>query len=196
MKLFDNIQNVWEYCNKCPICQSNCKASIVVYADYLKMIGYEKEGNALHIHLVYDQTKRKVSISIDCNTHIILAQDIYDEKFEELYEDRLFLTFHGSCDQCKRFQINSNEILIDLMKNYIDSDNSIQRESFYLSCMEDNFHVSLLYYNSTMIVSRYIENKSGEFITTGNVFYGKMVNCDLVNQSKIINKLKTLLIFS
>jgi hypothetical protein len=186
--------------------------SITVDTDYLTVVKYEKDDNKLTIHFVYGKEKKELSLAIDCKLNTIITQNIYYEalpslsknndikdysiKMMKAVDDRLFVSIHGFCTNCRRSQTNSNDILIDLTNNKIIYDNSIQSEHFYLSHMEDNFHVSFLYHSETIVVSRYKIDQHNSFVTVGSVFYGKMIECDLTNQQKLINKLKTLLIFS
>lgn len=211
MKSLNSIQDVWDYCLSCPLCYSKRSVSITVNTDYLTLVKYEKDNNKLTIHKMYGKEEKESSILIDCTTNSVISQNIYhaplskndnidirdsSTKMTEVVHDRLFFSIHGFCQSCHRTQINGNDIIVDLTNNRIIYDNSIQKENFYLSHMEDKFHISLLYYNDSIVVSRYNTDQYGSFITVGSIFYGKMIECDITNQQKLINKLKTLLIFS
>lgn len=205
MKLFNTIQELWDYCKYCPICTRNCREVIVsVGPDFsFILISHSKNDTNLVLQCTY---KRKgdiynVDYQINCidNTfHITepkvvqLANDI--AKPEKVKEAYFYFFIEGLCNECNGSSANSQDLEFDLEDGTI-SNMGLERENFYLFETEEKFHITPIHDRNVMLVSRLYQNGEVGFSESKTIEL-PIVKLDLSDQAKTVNKLKTLILFS
>ncbi len=73
----------------------------------------------------------------------------------------------------------------------------IEREGIYFLGKDSHYHVTMSYSDKEMLITRCHKNERGVIVEdTGKPFRHPIIDLDLSNPAKAINKIKTILIFS
>lgn len=205
MKLFNTIQELWDYCKYCPICTRNCREVIVtVGPDYsFILIDYFKSLNKLELHCTYKKKGNVFNIDyhIDCKENTFRASEprtvsvsIHPIQTEKVKSAHFHFFIEGLCHECNCSSMSSQDLEFDLESSTIYN-LGLERETFYLCDAEDKFLVTPIHDRNVMLVRRLYQNGEIGF-SEGKVIELPMVKLDLSDQLKAVNKLKTLILFS
>src|SRR5271170_2962504 len=102
MKSFSNIQELWEYCLFCPICQKENRNIIVSMGpEYnIKVIDHDINNGILEISCTYKYIY-PINFKFNCvdNTFVHLTQD--NKIANEILQESVYLYIQGICKKCK-----------------------------------------------------------------------------------------------
>lgn len=205
MKLFNTIQELWDYCQYCPICARNCREVIAtVGPDYsFLLIDYSKYESKLDLHCTYKKKGNVFNIDyhIDCkeNTFRVgeprtVSVSLDPLKPEKVKSANFYFFIEGICHECNSSSTNSQDLEFDLESSTIYN-MGLERENFYLSDADEHFHITPIHDRNVMLVSRLYQNGQVGFSESKTIEL-PMVKLDLSDQARTINKLKTLILFS
>jgi hypothetical protein len=202
MKSFNNIRELWEFCLFCPICQKHSRTmdisagpdhiwdvtSFHLWNDTLIVLGTYK----------YKYNRYFIDLKINCldNTFdtVVSYENPFPLKLEvinSLPDMELFLDIQGSCSICYCSTVSSESIDFDL-KEKKNGSIQLEREKFYLDREKDKYFVTFWHGDNTMRVAKWNSQTSEE----DKEIELPMATLDLTNQAKVIDKLKTYILFS
>jgi len=203
VKSFDNIQGLWDYCLFCPICQKDSRTVNVSAGPdkYWEVADFEKNGNILTLFCTYKAAKQSrhfIDYKFDCVDNTFQANiskevpyPLRDEIRERIQEAYIFLDIDGSCEKCDCSTASSQSLELDMESRKV-TNIQLEREKFFLLREKDKYHVTLWHSSNNMRVSKY----DSENFEEGKEIELPLVNLNLIDQAKVINKLKTLILFS
>jgi hypothetical protein len=202
MKPFDNLQEVWDYCTFCPLCQKDKREiSVSVGPDrFWSFVSFEKVENILKIICTYSykQNRYFVNYSFNCiDNTFLLEYSSANSSFqggllEKAKEAYFFFYVDGVCPNCECSAAATTDLELDLQDGIV-TNLQLEREKFFLLQEQDKFHVTLAHSSNIMRVSKYFDSSYEE---EDDEIELPLFNLDLTNQSKLVNKLKTLILFS
>lgn len=211
MKIFANIEELWNYCLFCPVCQKDCREMIVsVGPDILfRLNSFQKENSILELSCRYIDTNYyfDFNFKINCleNSFDIDAKDlatfpmqIADNSYERFKNTYFFFIIQSTCRKCKHTSAYSSDIEFDFSNKKI-SKIEFERESFYLLKEPEKYYISINYDESATFVSKcFVEKENNYNVITlsGKNIKLPLIKLDLVNQASCVQKIKTLVLFS
>jgi hypothetical protein len=201
MKSFDNLQEVWDYCTFCPLCQKDGRnISVSVGPDrFWSFVSFEKVDNILLTVCTYKykQNRYFVNYNFNCiDNTFLLKYDSADEIFqanllEKAKEAYFYFYIDGVCPNCECSAAATTDLELDLQAGII-TNIQLEREKFLLSEEKDKFHVTSAHSSNILRVSKYDADSFEE----DEEVELPLFDLDLTNQAKLVNKLKTLILFS
>lgn len=202
MKTFNNLQELWDYCAFCPVCQESCrKVQPQIGPTNYSVQSIEKLGNILEIKtsIRFRGGKFAVDFNIDCMSNTVQSTitahpDDGDEPPQGANRAFTFLRLSSDCEKCGCTHSNSGEMEIPF--NGTISSVSLDREGLYLLELDDKFHLTLIYDRRAMLVSRCYMEPGSMAIDDNKVLELPLVRFDFTNMDKVVNKIKTLILFS
>ncbi len=208
MKLFNTIQELWDYCAYCPICMRNCREVIVSVGPdaVFILVSSQKKDNELYLQCTY-KNKRSiytVEYNINCtdNTFLVKVPNVVElplgetAKPEKVKEAYFFFFIEGLCKECSCTSAHGLDLELDIVDRKV-ANIGLERESFYLLESKDKFHVTPIHDRNIMLVSRcYVDDEQIGFTESDKPIELPLVKLDLSDQEKTSNKIKTLILFS
>ncbi len=207
MKSFDNIQELWDYCSYCPICKKNSRTvDVSVGPDMVfKLDSFDKKPgvldmscsftNRLNVYLV-DYHINCLDNNFDVNVRNVQMNNphakIDKQKAAEAY---FYFYIQGHCPECTWTWSYGSDLELDALDKTI-SNITLEREFFYIFTEKDHYQATLVHDRDIMYVSRIEKNEDGTLGETGKSIELPLVKLDVSDQEKVINKIKTLILFS
>lgn len=201
------MEELWAYCLFCPICKNPDRFLELTAGpdDHFKIEAWKKIGSQLQIDCSfrYDREDKKsrgdhyeANYIIDCqqNTYQLLTNGPDSVLAGKVTEFNFFFQIFSKCKTCYNSNVNTTDIEFDNI-NYIVYDMEIDRESVYLLEEKDKYHITLSHDRNVMMVSRCFLQKE-TIIDEENVIDLPLINLDFSNPTKVVNKIKTLILFS
>ena len=205
MKQFENLQQLWDYCNYCPFCMRKCRQTFVSVGpdNVFILVDFKKKDNDLLLMCTFKSKRHiyNVEYNIDCvnNTFTVEVPTVQEvppgEKPnpDKAKKASFFFFVEGLCRDCHS-AAHGADIDLDLLNKKI-SKFELERESFYFLECKDKFHVSPIYDRNVMLVSRC--SFDGDVIEDSEkTIQLPLVKLDPTDQAKTVNKIKTLILFS
>jgi hypothetical protein len=207
MKIFNTTEELWNYCLFCPVCQDPDRyIDITVGPDeHFEIEDWEYDGGGqlrLNCSFRLDRTYKKnrpgsytASYLIDCqqNTFQLTANGPDPVIANHAAGFEFFFHIFAKCVKCNYSYINTVDL--ELNKDHTISNLQMDRESAYMIGEKDKYHITLSHDRNVMMVTRcQIIDKTLE--DEENVIELPLINLDFSNHTKIINKIKTLILFS
>jgi len=211
VKIFNTVQELWDYCSFCPICQEDCRDIVISVGPdaVFELSSCDKESNFLNLKCVFTSKKSSYSVQykIDCQSNAfavaIVATDVHllsvsaqssNKKVGEAY---FYFYLRSSCPKCQCASTYGTDLELDFLERKIVNI-QLERESFFLLKGVDKFHITTIHDRDVIIVSR------GHLVGDGELVFEEddkkielpMVKLDLSDQTKVVNKIKTLILFS
>jgi hypothetical protein len=206
-KVFNTVEELWDYCLFCPVCQDPDRyLDITVGPDeHFEIEDWEWNDNQLRLNCSFrfDRTYKKsragsygASYLIDCqqNTFKLTTNGPDPVIADRAVGFEFFFHIFAKCQKCNYSYINT----VDLELNGNDhtiSNIQMDRESAYLIGEKDKYHITLSHDRNVMMVSR-CQIKDGNLEDEESVIELPLVNLDFSNHAKVINKIKTFILFS
>jgi hypothetical protein len=107
-----------------------------------------------------------------------------------------FFFIESDCRQCNATYVNGSDIELDL-NNKIISNIEIEREGIYFLKEKTKFYITFEYDIHNMLISKcYEDENTGEIIDDNKPFSFPIVNLDFSDHKKLLNRIKTILLFS
>ncbi len=209
MKSFNSVQELWDYCSFCPICHRNCREVIVSVGPdgaFILVAAKKRDNGILYLQCTYKNKRHIYSVdyNINCldNTFTVDVPRVQDlppgetPNTQRVKEAYFFFFVEGLCRECNCTSAHGLDLELDIVDKKI-SNIGLERESFYLLEGKDKFHVSPIHDRSVMLVSRcYPDDEGIGFIESDKTIELPLVKLDLSDQDKVVNKIKTLILFS
>jgi hypothetical protein len=201
-KILSTLQDLWSYCLFCPICQkASRKAYISVGPDEaFELVSFEKENQFLTINcnLKIKRWNHNAKYIINCldNTFLFFISDSSSQEppVEKASTPYFFFCIQSRCEDCDDSLVHSNDIELNLLTKTLVNV-GLEQEEIYLLNQKNKYHITLSYYNGNMIISKCFE-EDGKIIDDNKPMNFPIVDFDFSNPSKVINKIKTILVFS
>lgn len=186
MKLFDNLEKMWEYCEFCPVCQKNSR-KIYVYIgpeDIFEIESYTKDNGVLDLCCFFIDTTRlkyDLDINIDCitNSFDITWPTGNCDKLNAILKDKfLYIYVQSFCKGC------SDTYSADIEASFLDKK---------FSNMKLEKEVVLL--KQWLLITNHEDSKM-YLIKDRKKITLPIINFDYSDPQKVIDRLKTLIIFT
>lgn len=202
MKILNTVQELWDYCLFCPVCQEDCRKMTVSVGpdDTFEVITFEKSESTLTLNCLMKK-RRVCKYIINCadNTFRVFYsnqnQEVLTEKSNAVY---FYFYLSSNCQQCHKSYTNSNDLELDV-QNYLVCNVGIEREGIQLITQSNGFHITKFnYFDSSkneMLISRCLK-QDGELMVEDKFIRLPSVDLDFSNPEKVVNKILTLLTFS
>ena len=214
MHKFNNLQQLWDYCVYCPICNKNCRKPEISAAEdsCFKLANSDKYDSKLTLNCTFvyrdDAGKRityPVKCDIDCLTNEIDV-NIQSQSISKLLNniEKYYFYIESFCDICKCAATYTEDIELDILNGTI-SNFVLEEEKYYLLQCEDKYRVRFIYYkNYTSIRKCYLDYDNIAGIKTNSLSYKfkepkiilPLINLDISNQKESVDKIKTLILLS
>lgn len=207
VKLFNSVEELWAYCLFCPICKNPDRFLDLTAGpdDHFKIEAWKKVGTQLQLdcgfrHDRKDKKSRaghyKANYVVDCqqNTYHLSTSGPDSALAEKAAEFNFFFHVYAKCKACYNSSVNTTDIEFDDSKKLVYN-MEVDRESVYLLEDKDKYHITLSHDRNVMMVSRCSLQKE-TIIDEENVIDLPLINLDFSNPTKIVNKIKTLILFS
>jgi hypothetical protein len=209
MKTFNTVQELWNYCSFCPICQEDCRDVLISVGPdaVFELLSSEKEDGFLNMGCTFRNKKNIYSVQykINCQDNsftvevtdvqlLSSAAQIPTKKVEEAY---FYFYLQSSCPKCQSAFTYGTDLELDILDRKI-TNIEVEREGFYLLKEIDKYHLTAIYDRNIIIVSRCYASADNEleFEEDDKKIELPMVKLDFSNQTKLVNKIKTLILFS
>jgi hypothetical protein len=204
MKILNTVQNLWSHCLFCPICRKETREiKISVGPDEVfELTFFEKKDNLLTLNC-----SAKIKNNIYYCEYIINCDD---NKFRfavsgtstlstELTVDKasspyFYFYLFSNCKECGLSYLNSNDLELDLLNDKIVNI-GLEREGMHITHQNDSFLITISYGSNTMLISR-AALEEGVYATNGEPAAFPITDLDFSNPGRLINKIKTMLLFS
>lgn len=204
MKAFNTLQELWDYCSYCPICQKSGRDMIISVGpdDVFSLIDFSKDDNFMHLHCRYTNKNNSyaVNYNIDCrdNTFNVSVADLQmmmpDTRLSPIKVKRAYFYFYmqSKCYDCMAAYTYSSDLELDMLNNNV-SNIGLERESIYLLKVDDQWHISLFYETDIMHVSKYV---GVDIIEEVNPIRLPLMKLDWSDQAKVVERIRTLSLFT
>lgn len=198
MKNFNTLQELWDCCLYCPVCQRNCRQLHLSVGpdDTFILVDFDKTGPFLHVQCTFKKKSRTQSIryDIDCKNNIIHTNAPDFSNF--------FFFLEGICNECSCSSVHSLDLKLDFINKSI-SNIGLELENFCLLKATDKYRINIWHGEDpqTMLISKIITtandpNAEMEWVEDHNSIRLPLIKLDFSDQVKLSNKIKTLILFS
>jgi hypothetical protein len=207
MKIFNSFQELWKHAAFCPLCRKECREVKVSVGpeDVFKLISFQKDDTQLTLECAFHFKKKinHLKYEIDCLTNSLrfshVGQSDSDVMASRASKSFSYFCLNSRCAICDGSYFHSADIHLAILENKITNVN-IDREGVYLTSETDNFHITTYgqdFYQMT--VGRWYMDDDG--VLVDEIEEGKMINLpevnfDFIDQAKVIEKIKFLILFS
>lgn len=204
-KIFNTLQELWNYSSFCPFCFSNNKKiDISVGPDgVFNLIEFVKLDHHLEL-----KTLAKINIKrYYINFNINCLDNSFDVKIFEQSEEDLSLApttkatspyfyfyWTAYCQICSNSHLDSSDMELDFLNKKIFT-LGIENEIGYFIGQEDKYKVSINYKLETMNICRFYPHEKENY-SLGPTFSCPMSKIDFSNQQKAVARIRTILLFS
>lgn len=210
MRIFNTIQELWQFCLYCPICQQPSRTLKLSVGpdDYFKLSEYEKTDTNLQLVCGYrhDRVTRAnhsklinytAVFNINClkNTYNIGVAGKDNRILERIKSSYFFFYIDANCMLCNNTYLNTADLELNAFDKTV-STIQMDRESAYLVSEKDKYHITLCHDLNTTHVSRITLGMDGSIIDDENVIELPLLDIDFAQPLKTTSKIKTLILFS
>lgn len=221
MKKFENLQELWSYCQYCPVCRQACRnIDLSVVPDNFKLISYRKEERFLKLFCVAQrrkQEKYKINYIIDVITgkYSVEVLELIDAPTVEMNADTnldeeekhrlrvkmskscIFFYLNGDCSNCNNSYISTIDAeLSGTTMSITGSSIGIEREGITILLPNDKYRLTILHDTGKTLINKCIVDKNSNILDDFSTFETSVVNFDFSNLEKVIHRIKTLITFS
>jgi hypothetical protein len=193
----NNLQEVWEHCLFCPLCQDVCREMHM--APFLKgalIDNINKQNNTLEFDCQITIVK-KSSKNIKIHYVIDLINNSFESKTldpsDEMTIINMSVGIQGICKKCEGTLSISSSFDMEIKSKTI-SNFEIAKDSVTLFDENNYYCITVLNYSKQLLVSKSSDKDSGHFISGAIIL--PFINLDFANPKAVISKIKTLLLFS
>ena len=174
-----------------------------VLANWAVSMTYEKIGSELKLYSSFqadiedrDYIKGKIAVTyiINCDTNSFELQttDSNSSLVEKAKKAYFYFYVHARCNKCDDSYVDSSDIEFDLENKKVYHI-QIDREGYFL---QNKYHVTVSHEQNMLMVSRLEIPEEGIRIDNEKVITLPYVNLDFSDILKVVNKIKTLILFS
>lgn len=210
MKILNTIQELWSYCLFCPICQDMTRDIIVEVGpdNACAISSFKKTNHILRLDCTFRAKKQqyKTVYRINCldnsfkvaisePVHSSASQDEY-KRVDKASAPHFFFYLFSDCQRCHAAHTNSADLELNLLDKTIYNI-GVEREGIYLLTEPTKFHLTLLHSENQMEICKCSISEDEMVIDEEKTFvYPSVINFDYSDPKKVINKIKTMLVFS
>jgi len=209
MKKFDNVEDLWQYMSRCPLCQSpNRSVEVSVGPDEeYSLIKFDKDG--YNFVITSSLRSRVFKCRYDVVYHIDCLNNTYE--FKAYYPDSeekvdlpvlvkgnsafniFFFYLQSSCKDCSNTGVYSSDI--ELI-NGIVSNIMLEREDIYLLSEERKYRICYLHDEEKVKIAKCWYEKDTLQYSKKRFIQSLPFDLDFSDINKVLNKIGTLLTFS
>ena len=206
MKLFNTVQELWSYCAFCPLCQDVCRDIIVDVAmdsDRNLRTSYEKKDQFLHIKCEQSSksrsrsTKRSYSVIsqyvIDCMQNTFTVQFLPDTPVNA------YCYIQSMCEECAYTFVYGSDMELHANSQKV-LNIGLDREHIELSDETHRYNLNFYYSNDVPPgIGLFVEREEIDCEYDKDRDRGiklPLMTLDFSVPKKVIDKLKTLILFS
>lgn len=219
MKIFNNIQELWEYSLYCPICESSHRTitvslgpdQIFTQDPYLNPPSIENGINYLIIDFsITIRNQFNSFTTMDAQLKINCEDNSFEIKEEKSQTDTItpiilkklsklemsgFFYMQSYCDKCSKSSSYSEDLEMDFVEKKIKNI-KLERElvEFYIDSSEI-YSVEQRHDSTTTWVTKYCLLDDGR-LRRKSEFKSKLLDIDFSDLKKAFNRVKTILVFS
>jgi hypothetical protein len=106
-----------------------------------------------------------------------------------------YIYIHSKCNECKCSLSDTIDLEFGIVDKKI-TNIQLDREVFRLLNEVDKFNITVIHDGNIMLVSRCYEFDEEDYDEDSKAIRLPLVKLDLLNQAKVVNKIKTLILFS
>lgn len=203
MKILNTVQDLWSCCLFCPICQDITRTPVVSVGpdEAVKIKSFKKDNHILHLHCTLELGNRKflVDYFINCLDNSF-EFDISDPELSEHSVDRassayFYFYINSDCRECNCSYANSTDLELDFLNSEI-TNVGLEREGVWLLKEKTKFAVVNSYTDQQTMIYKCNVNDEGMVEDDNRPFLLPIIEFDYSRPRKVVNKIKTLLIFS
>lgn len=203
MKIFNTVQELWDHCTLCRLCGKSCRDISVSVGpdDKFDLSFYQKDKGSLNMSCLYNKRRNNGAIQVDysincldnfCDVSVVnIADQLKAKKIKESY---FYFYIESTCDICGHGITSSLDLEINETKHITNI--GLERESYYVLKEPDRFHITTYHDRNVMYVSRCYLDEDSNLIEDLNPIKLPLVNLDFSNQHHVVEKIKTLILFS
>lgn len=195
------LQELWDYCEFCPLCQSAGRQITISFvpSDGMSKLEWKKKNEDLIVKLSFKIGSFRfwARFNIDClnNSFIFSLEDLnVPIDSEATHTAAMYLT--GDCLVCNCTYALSKANL-DLLTGQI-SNIRVTREGLHILSESDKFHILVYHKKNELRISQYVtmDDDVDTLIDLNKVITLPMIDLDLTNIPRLVSKIKTMIIFS
>ncbi len=203
MKKFNILQEVWSYLLFCPLCRDMTRDIHVAAGpgEELEVKTFKKVNETLFVKCLVKKpsSNYKIAFHIDCTrNNFVLTIQVPEGKQPPILKNptRCYLYLLSDCKKCGNSNTNSSDIELDLLQKKI-SNIGIELEGMYFLTGKSKYHLTLNHTDGQLLVSRCIEDpETGGIIDENKTISFPLSHFDFSKPKKVINRIRTLLVFS
>ena len=186
MKSFATIQELWDYCERCPLCQANRDVSISIGPEHqIRLLSFTKNQ---HLLLRCQLFSDKYEYQIDCqdNTFTVSGYELINKSVVP------YIYLQSSCSNCVSASTYSHDMLL-MNRTKVITDIFLERESFALIDGNTRLSVNVLHTNVNnprIMISAIFPDQWFHPIDL------PLFDLDVSDQVKAVQRIKNLMSFS
>lgn len=188
MKKFNNLEELWNYCSFCPICQNNSRemeVSVVEFEDIIKEYSFIKNKEILEI-ISEDKFQNTYINKINCLTNKVEMMT-FPSEFG-------YFTIAGACDIHLNRSVSRSHF--SLKANVLETSLCCIEHEYFSYLFEDNHILVMFNHNSDKTTISFSKiDKSNRYRISLRISLDYLLDIDFTNEQNMINKLKTILVF-
>jgi hypothetical protein len=197
------LQELWSHCLFCPLCRDITREINISVGpdDAFEIFNFEKNNHILSLDCFFYTKKEefKIKYDINCLTNsfeVVISKSTPSSRtVTKASSAHFFFYINSDCRGCNATHTNSADLELD-MTNKIVTNINVEREGIYLLNEKTKYHITLEHDNNRMQISKVFEDEELGIIDDNKPFIFPMMKLDFSNPKKVINKIKTLLVFS
>jgi hypothetical protein len=204
MKILNTLQELWSHCLFCPICRDVIREVSVSVGpdDAFTIKKWEKENHILHLHCTFKAKKQKYKTvyhinCLDNSFTVDISEPVRTtERADGASAPYFFFYIFSDCKKCNNTHTNSSDLELDLLNKKV-TNIGLEREGIYLLSEKDKYHLTICHDSNEIELSKMFHDDAlGTLVDDNNVISLPLIEFDYSNVKKVINKIKTLLVFS
>jgi len=203
MKVFKNINSLWDYCLVCHACKKNRNIEVELGPDiYVYLHKWKKIRNKLIVEFSYRNNSfndLNFKWTINCNTNKSSITQKNDDglklDFNSICDEPLYIYINSSCN-CGRSQLSTLDLSFKDNCIVNPTQIGIERESIYLNSSDKKYYLSVEYLEQKASIHR-VNSTANDVITSmSKPAITKIINFDLSNLEKTFNQIENILLFN
>ena len=210
MKSFNTLQELWDYCLYCPVCQRNCRQIHLSVGpdDTFIIVNFDKVDSFLNLQCIFKTAKSRsfsLNFKIDCQNNSFDSEvySVSSGNSPQAKDIYFFFFLEGLCPECNCSSAHSLDMELNFHRKKI-SDIGLELEDFCLLKAPNKFRIDIVYHTTkpdTMIISKIRTTPNDphaeiEFIDDHKSIELPVIKLDFSDQTKLSNRIKTLILFS
>jgi hypothetical protein len=200
MKKFSTLQDLLKYMQYCKICNESCRKFYVSTGpdDIFTIKNYHIYGRSfIIVGNCYIKNPKIISFTINCQNNTfdfsIKEKDTnYNINFNKANKPYLYFYIYSKCYKCDSYESNSSDIELDLFRHKLNGI-GMEHETLYVLNDDVGFKIEYEYNENIVNISEYnknVINKKALFALPDSLAL------DFSDKDKLLNKLKTMILFS